>query len=239
MPVILPDNSGSTLETAFAAPVVVGMTFPSTALPARRSRLLYPSSTCCDRVEAWTVVMRAWIIPNLSFKSFAKGARQLVVQLAHDTTVGGLSVGYCAVLTPYTKVGASLLGAEIITLFAPACLTCRFASAVDVNLPVLSMMYWAPETAQSSSLGSRSEVKWTSWPQTDKVFAFMAKMSFDLIFVLLLSGPCVESKRIWWITSSIEAQVWLIATTRSSFREREFLNVIRPFQLVRYFAVLN
>lgn len=33
IPVSFPVNSGSTVETAFAAPVVVGMTFPSTALP--------------------------------------------------------------------------------------------------------------------------------------------------------------------------------------------------------------
>lgn len=33
-PVSFPVNSGSTVETALAAPVVVGMTFPKTALPS-------------------------------------------------------------------------------------------------------------------------------------------------------------------------------------------------------------
>lgn len=49
--------------------------------------------------------------------TLAKGARQLVVQLALETMLrSGL---YSFSLTPITNMGASLLGAEIITFFAP------------------------------------------------------------------------------------------------------------------------
>ena len=169
MPVNFPLRSGRTLVTAFAAPVVVGITLPGRARPARLSRLLYPSSTSCDRVDAWTVVIRPWTIPNLPFRTLARGARQLIVQLAQETTVRGIFTTYSEVLIPHTKVGASLLGADINTLFAPANSTCRCARVVMVNFPVLSIIYSAPESAQSDFLGSRSDVKCTRLPHTDSV----------------------------------------------------------------------
>lgn len=50
-------------------------------------------------------------------QTFASGARQLVVQLALETiSISGL---YSFSFTPTTNIGASLLGAEIITFFAP------------------------------------------------------------------------------------------------------------------------
>jgi hypothetical protein len=51
--------------------------------------------------------------------TLAKGARQLVVQLALDT-ISRSSV-YLSSFTPMTNIGASLLGAEITTFFAPPC----------------------------------------------------------------------------------------------------------------------
>ena len=49
--------------------------------------------------------------------TLANGARQLVVQLALETMLrSGL---YSFSLTPTTNMGASLLGAEMITFFAP------------------------------------------------------------------------------------------------------------------------
>jgi len=49
--------------------------------------------------------------------TFASGARQLVVQLALETIL--MSDLYSFSLTPTTNIGASLLGAEITTFFAP------------------------------------------------------------------------------------------------------------------------
>lgn len=50
-------------------------------------------------------------------RTFARGARQLVVQLALEMM---LSSGlYSFSLTPTTNIGASLLGAEMMTFFAP------------------------------------------------------------------------------------------------------------------------
>jgi len=51
--------------------------------------------------------------------TFAKGARQLVVQLAFETTsMFGL---YVFSFTPTTNIGASAEGADITTFFAPPC----------------------------------------------------------------------------------------------------------------------
>ena len=47
-----------------------------------------PSTTSWVAVAAWIVVISPSSIPKLSFKTFASGARQLVVQLALDTTDG-------------------------------------------------------------------------------------------------------------------------------------------------------
>lgn len=43
---------------------------------------LGPSTTFCVAVKAWMVVMRPSTMPNLSFMTLARGARQLVVQEA-------------------------------------------------------------------------------------------------------------------------------------------------------------
>lgn len=50
-------------------------------------------------------------------ETLARGARQLVVQLALETmSISGL---YSCSFTPTTNMGASLLGALMITFFAP------------------------------------------------------------------------------------------------------------------------
>jgi hypothetical protein len=65
-----------------------------------------------------TVVISPSKIPNLSLITLARGARQLVVQLALETMS---SLVYLSSLTPMTNMGASLLGAEITTFLAPPC----------------------------------------------------------------------------------------------------------------------
>ena len=52
-------------------------------------------------------------MPKLSLITLARGARQLVVQEALDTTVRLLS--YFSWLTPITNIGASAEGAEMMT----------------------------------------------------------------------------------------------------------------------------
>ena len=49
--------------------------------------------------------------------TLARGARQLVVQLAFETML--TSEVYLSSLTPTTNIGASLLGAEMTTFLAP------------------------------------------------------------------------------------------------------------------------
>merc|ERR1719401_3357674 len=78
-----------TLPTAFAAPVDEGMMFceaqrpPRQSLPPRDG----PSTVSCVAVIACTVVIKPSTMPNFSWTTLVKGAKQLVVQEAFDTTV--------------------------------------------------------------------------------------------------------------------------------------------------------
>merc|ERR1719428_346858 len=120
MPVSLPFNSGITLPTALAAPVLEGMMFAEAHLPPRQSLppRLGPSTVSCVAVIACTVVIKPSTSPNFSWTTFASGARQLVVQEALETTVS--APVYFVLLTPITYIGtASLGGAEIITFLQP------------------------------------------------------------------------------------------------------------------------
>ena len=63
------------------------------------------------------MVIRPSTIPNLSWIALASGAKQLVVHEAFETT---LALGsYASKLTPHTYMGASALGAEMMTFLAP------------------------------------------------------------------------------------------------------------------------
>merc|ERR1712023_558176 len=89
MPVSLPFISGMTLPTALAAPVEEGMMFAEAQRPPRQSfpPRLGPSTVSWVAVIAWTVVIKPSTSPNFSWTTFARGARQLVVQEALETTV--------------------------------------------------------------------------------------------------------------------------------------------------------
>merc|ERR1719341_1455517 len=142
-----------TLPTALAAPVELGMMFCEAPRPPLQSLPLGPSTVFWVAVVACTVVIRPSMIPKLSLITLAKGARQLVVQEALDTTWRLLS--YFSWLTPITNMGASADGAEMITFFAPPLVWARALSVV-VNTPVDSTMYSAPAPAQLILAGSRS-----------------------------------------------------------------------------------
>ena len=85
--------------------------------------------------------------------TLARGARQLVVQEALETTVRLLS--YLSWFTPITNIGASAEGAEMMTFLAPP-LVWAEAWAVVVKTPVDSTMYSAPALAQGMAVGSLS-----------------------------------------------------------------------------------
>lgn len=113
--------------------------------------------------------MNAWFTPNASFKTLRIGARQLVVQLAFEyTECEDPTLAKLDVLTLYTKVGASLDGAEIRTFLAPPLLTCKEAATVDLNLPVHSATYSTPNERQSIFSIFRSEIRAISWPLMDR-----------------------------------------------------------------------
>ena len=89
-------------------------------------------------------------MPKLSWMTLARGARQLVVQEALDTTV--ISLVYLSWLTPITNMGASELGAEMTTFLAPP-LKWALAFSTVVLMPVDSMIYSAPHSLQGISPG--------------------------------------------------------------------------------------
>merc|ERR1719473_1965370 len=94
IPVSFPLTDGITLPTAFAAPVEDGMILAEAHRPPRQSLppRLRPSTTSCVAVIACTVVMRPSTMPNFSCTTFVRGARQLVVHEALETTVSAFFV---------------------------------------------------------------------------------------------------------------------------------------------------
>ena len=115
--VSLPLREGMTFPTAFAAPVDEGMMLLPTERPPRQSLWEGPSTVFWVAVVEWTVVIKPSTIPNLSWMTLARGARQLVVQEALEMTV--YLGSYASKLTPQTNIGASAEGAEMMTFLAP------------------------------------------------------------------------------------------------------------------------
>ena len=84
-PFSLPLSSGMTRPIAFAAPVEVGIRLIAAARARRRSEC----GMSCRRwsaVYAWIVVIRPCSMPTVSCRTFATGARQLVVHDAFEMT---------------------------------------------------------------------------------------------------------------------------------------------------------
>src|SRR5438128_8712576 len=102
MPVSLPFTSGHTSAVALAAPVVDGMMLIAAERPPFQSLRDGPSTVFCVAVYAWTVVINPSLSPKPSFSTtWTTGARQLVVQLAFETT-WWLALSYFSWLTPIT-----------------------------------------------------------------------------------------------------------------------------------------
>lgn len=149
--------------TALAAPVDDGIMFWAAPRPPRQSckkkreswdhheirqmkfcLALFdgPSTVFCVAVYEWTVVIKASTMPNFSWTTLAKGAKQFVVHDALETTVS--FPVYLSSLTPMTNIGASADGAVMTTFLAPAC-KCGWHLSTVVKTPVDSTMYSAPE----------------------------------------------------------------------------------------------
>merc|ERR1719436_332975 len=156
--------TGYAFATALAAPVDEGMMLAEAARPARQSLpFIELSTTTCEAVAAWTVVMRPCLMPNFSLMTFTRGARPLVVHDAQETTA--IDESYSSSLTPTTRVGvsASLAGAEMMTCLAPPSM-CFMQPSVVVNAPVDSQTYSTPVEAHGISVGSRVAVSDTLAP---------------------------------------------------------------------------
>ena len=94
-------------------------------------------------------------MPQLSCKTLAIGARQLVVHEAFEITLW-FAGSYLSWFTPITIVmSSSVAGAEMITFLAPAVM-CFLASAAFVKWPVDSMTISALTEAHGRFAGSRS-----------------------------------------------------------------------------------
>merc|ERR1719248_118312 len=105
------DTSG--VGTRKAIPVSLPLS-EGKSLPPRDG----PSTVSWVAVIACTVVMRPSTMPNLSFTTFASGARQFVVHDALLTT--WRSDLYSVWFTPQTNIGTSSFGgAEMITFLQP------------------------------------------------------------------------------------------------------------------------
>merc|ERR1719217_27635 len=79
--------TGYAFATALAAPVEDGMMLAEAARPARQSLpFIELSTTACEAVDAWTIVMRPCLMPNFSLITLTSDARPFVVHDAHDTT---------------------------------------------------------------------------------------------------------------------------------------------------------
>jgi len=138
------------------------------ALPSLQL-LAGPSTAAYPPVTAWIVVMRPSTIPQLSLTTLAKGARQLVVQEALDTT--SISLVYVSWLTPITKVGdPSLDGADMITFEAPPA-RCPEALSVSKKTPVDSHTKLAPVFPHGMSAGFNSLDNKISYPLTRSPFS--------------------------------------------------------------------
>merc|ERR1712121_255012 len=161
IPVSLPLSAGMTLPTALAAPVEAGMMFWAAPRPSLHNFPDGPSTVFCVAVVAWTVVMSPSTISKLSWITFARGARQLVVQEPMETTFS--DVWYEVWFTPITYIGASAEGAEMITFLAPPFMWSEAFSMV-VNTPVLSTTYSAPASDHLMLAGSLSLKTVTALP---------------------------------------------------------------------------
>merc|ERR1719235_3040778 len=130
--------TGYAFATALAAPVEDGMMLAEAARPARQSLpFIELSTTACEAVDAWTVVMRPCLMPNFSLMTLTRGARpnrhvSLVVFLVDADNNGWcLSIlGWCRndhlLCATLDVLHAALCGGEGASGLAHVLNTCIF-----------------------------------------------------------------------------------------------------------------
>merc|ERR1719298_288189 len=214
--------TGYAFATALAAPVEDGMMLAEAARPARQSLpFIELSTTICDAVAAWTVVMRPCLMPNFSLITLTRGARPLVVHEAQETTF--ISVLYSSWLTPMTMVGvsASLAGAEMMTFLAPPS-TCFMQPSVVVNAPVDSQTYSTPVSFHGISVGSRVAESETGRPLMIRPLSASSQVP--------LKRPCtVSCSRRYFMYSGDIGELMCLSTNESrSMAMRTTWRPMRP-----------
>merc|ERR1719183_1528384 len=225
--------TGYAFATALAAPVDDGMILAEAARPARQSLpFMVLSTTACEAVAAWTVVINPLTMPNFSLITLTRGARPLVVQEAQETTF--MLVWYSSVLTPTTIVGvsASLAGAEMIPFFAPPSM-CFKQPSVVVKAPVDSHTYSTPALLHGISVGSRVDDRETGKP--------LIMRPSSLISTVPSKRPCTVSCSSWYFMYSgdIGELMCLITNSGCSMAMRATWRPMRPKPLMPSFTAAS
>ena len=118
-------------------------------------------------------------MPKVSLSTLAIGARQLVVQLALETT-WCLAGSYVPSLTPSTMVASGFLaGAEMSTFLAPPLVMCSSAVSRLVKKPVDSRTTSTPSDPHGSAPGSRCLRILMAWPRTMMFFRVVSDLAVE------------------------------------------------------------
>eukprot|EP00701_Giardia_intestinalis_P001219 XP_001705043.1 Hypothetical protein GL50803_20836 [Giardia lamblia ATCC 50803] len=220
IPVSFPLSAGRTFPTAFAAPVLDGITLAPQLRPPRQSFLDGPSTGSWVAVTAWTVVMRPSLIPNFLLTTIARGARQFVVQEALEMTFIVLG-SYVSRLQPQTNIGASADGAEMMTRLQPPVIWSS-ASFFVVKRPVHSstMSTWVlPHGISSGFIDLKTEILFPLTVMESSEWAMVPS-----------KRPCTVSYLSMYSMYSQSVKGSLIATTWTPSMFRDALRAILPMR---------
>ena len=123
--------------------------------------------------------MNPCAMPNLSCKTFAMGARQLVVQLGVGNDHVFRRVEDVVVDTDTNRHVRIFAGALISTRFAPALLKCSSALSRLVKNPVDSSTTSMSSFFHGRFAGSRSFKILILWPRHDDVFVVVTDLAVE------------------------------------------------------------
>src|SRR6266567_2765076 len=171
------------------------------------------------------VVIVPLLMPKMSCKTLATGARQFVVHEALETTLC-FEGSYVLSFTPRTKVASGpSAGAEIITFFTGA-RRCFFASTPLVKRPVDSTTMSAPTDAQLISAGSFTLKTLKLLPSTAMVSSVCVTLCGRLPRTESYFKRCA---RVFASVMSLTATNWM---SLSSSAVRMMLRPMRPKPLM-------
>src|SRR6266571_1351981 len=171
------------------------------------------------------VVIVPLLMPKVSCRTLATGARQFVVHEAFETTLC-FAVSYVLSFTPRTKVASGpSAGAEIITFFTGA-RRFFFASGPLVKRPVDSTTMSAPTDAQLISAGSFTLKTLKLFPSTAMVSSVCVTLCGRLPRTESYFKRCA---RVFASVMSLTATNWM---SLSSSAVRMMLRPMRPKPLM-------